>query len=390
MRVAARWPRMTETEVLIVGGGPAGSTLARLLKRAGKDVAVMDKAVFPRDKVCAGWVTPAVFEELEIDLEDYARGRVLQPIHGFRTGRIGQKQVQSDFPGRPASYGIRRFEFDHYLLQRCGAGLLLGQPFETMRREPHGWLVNDTVRARLVVGAGGHFCPVARFIGAKGSSETAVAAQEIEFEMNPRQRAECPVDGDLPELYFTPDLKGYGWVFRKGDFLNIGLGREDKHRLSSHVDAFREYLTGIGRIPRDLPGKFKGHAYLLYPHACRPPVADGIMLVGDAAGLAYVQSGEGIRPAVESALLAAGVILACGGDYSQHRLESYAQALQARFGKRGSPPAASGQTTARARRLLAGWLLRSRWFSRNFLLRRWFLHQQDKPLQVPAAHAAGR
>ena len=389
MRVTARWPRVTETDVLIVGGGPAGSTLARLLKRAGKDVAVMDKAEFPRDKVCAGWVTPAVFEELEIDLEDYARGRVLQPIHGFRTGRIGQRQVQSDFPGEPASFGIRRFEFDHYLLQRCGAELLLGQPFKNMRREPDGWLVNDTVKARLVVGAGGHFCPVARFAGAKGPSETAVAAQEIEFEMNPRQKAECPVDGDVPELYFTPDLKGYGWVFRKGDFLNIGLGREDRHRLSAHVEAFRDYLAGIGRIPRDLPGKFKGHAYLLYPHACRPPVADGIMLIGDAAGLAYVQSGEGIRPAVESALLAAGVILDCGGDYTAERLAPYAEALVARFGKRDSQPAAHGKMATQARQLLAGWLLKSRWFSRNFVVRRWFLHQQDKPLAASAAHVAG-
>lgn len=380
---------MTETEVLIIGGGPAGSTLARALRQAGKDVAVMDKAEFPRDKVCAGWVTPAVFEELEIDLEDYARGRVLQPIHGFRTGRIGERQVQSDFPGEPASYGIRRFEFDHYLLQRSGAELLLGQAFETMRREAGGWLVNDTVRARLVVGAGGHFCPVARFTGAKGPGETAVAAQEIEFEMNPQQRAECRVDGDVPELYFTSDLKGYGWVFRKGDYLNIGLGREDKHRLSAHVEAFRDYLAGMGRIPRDLPGKFRGHAYLLYPHACRAPVSDGVVLVGDAAGLAYAQSGEGIRPAVESALLAAGVILNCAGDYSAQRLQPYTEALEARFGKRGTRPVKTGRLSFQTRQLLAGWLLKSRWFSRNFLIRRWFLHQQDKPLPVPATHATG-
>jgi len=380
---------MIDTEVLVIGGGPAGSTLARALRRAGKAVTVMDKSEFPRDKVCAGWVTPAVFEELEIDPADYARGRVLQPIRGFRTGRIGQRQVQSDFPGAPASYGIRRFEFDHYLLQRSGAEQLLGQAFESMRREAGGWVVNDTVRARLVVGAGGHFCPVARFAGAKGPAETAVAAQEIEFEMNPRQKAECRVDGNLPELYFTPDLKGYGWVFRKGDFLNIGLGREDKHRLSAHVEAFRDHLAGIGRIPRDLPGKFKGHAYLLYPHARRPPVADGILLVGDAAGLAYAQSGEGIRPAVESALLAAGVILGCGGDYSAAGLQAYAEALEARFGKRGDRPGANGRLAAGARQLLAGWLLKSRWFSRNFLIRRWFLHQQDRPLTATVARAPG-
>ncbi len=371
---------MIETEVLIIGGGPAGSTLARALRQAGKDVSVMDKAEFPRDKVCAGWVTPAVFEELDIDLADYARGRVLQPIHGFHTGRIGQPSVQSDFPGEPASYGIRRIEFDHYLLQRSGAELLLGQAFETMRRDAGGWLVNEKVRTRLVVGAGGHFCPVARLIGAKKPGETAVAAQEIEFEMNPQQRVECKVDGELPELYFTPDLKGYGWVFRKGDYLNIGLGREDKHRLSAHVEQFCDYLAGIGRIPGELPGKLKGHAYLLYPHACRSLVGDGVVLIGDAAGLAYAQSGEGIRPAVESALLAAGVILDCAGDYSAQTLRPYAIAVETRFGRRELNPGPGGEISAGLRRLLAGWLLKNHWFSKNLLIRRWFLHTQDRPL----------
>ncbi len=371
---------MIETEVLIIGGGPAGSTLARVLRRAGKDVTVMDKAEFPRDKVCAGWVTPAVFEELEIDLEDYARSRVLQPIHGFRTGRIGHRQVRSDFPGKPASYGIRRIEFDHYLLQRSGASLLLGQAFETMQCEAGGWLVNEEIRARLVVGAGGHFCPVARFIGAKGPGETAVAAQEIEFEMSPRQKTECRVEGECPELYFTPDLKGYGWVFRKGDYLNIGLGREDKHRLSAHVEQFCEYLARIGRIPRDLPAKLKGHAYLLYPHAVRPLLEDNVLLIGDAAGLAYAQSGEGIRPAVESAMLAAGIILNCHGEYSEQRLRPYADALEMRFGKREHRPGIATMISPGFRQLLAGWLLKNRWFSKNLLISRWFLHKHDKPL----------
>jgi geranylgeranyl reductase family protein len=381
---------MIETDVLIVGGGPAGSTLARALGRGGLDVTVMDKAEFPRDKVCAGWVTPAVFEELEIDPEDYARGRVLQAIHGFRTGRIGQRQVESEFPGKPASYGIRRIEFDHYLLQRSGARLLLGQACESMQRLDDGWLVNGDVRARMVAGAGGHFCPVARFIGARKPGETAVAAQEIEFEMNPQQTAQCRVKGETPELYFTPDLKGYGWVFRKGDFLNVGLGREDKHRLSAHVAEFCEYLAANGRIPGDLPGKPRGHAYLLYPHAERDPVADKVLLIGDAAGLAYAQSGEGIRPAVESAMLAAETILACGGDYSAERLQPYANALEARFGRRRAGTGVSGLIPQGLREVLAGWLLKNHWFSRHLLIGRWFLHRQDKPLPAVDTEVAPR
>ncbi len=60
-------------DVLIVGGGPAGSSCARQLRRAGLDVLILDKSEFPRDKVCAGWITPQVVEELEIDTRDYTK-----------------------------------------------------------------------------------------------------------------------------------------------------------------------------------------------------------------------------------------------------------------------------------------------------------------------------
>jgi flavin-dependent dehydrogenase len=343
-------------------------------------VAILDKAEFPRQKVCAGWVTPAVMEELQVDLNDYRQGRVLQPIHAFQTGLIGRPSVQTRFPGRPISYGIRRIEFDDYLLRRSGARLLLGEPCASMRREGAAWLVNDRYRAPLVVGAGGHFCPVARYVSAKPASETVVAAQEIEFALTPAQRDDCPVAKDTPELYFTPDLKGYGWIFRKGDYLNVGLGREDKSRLAGHVESFCRELQSAGRIPRSLPEKFCGHAYLLYPRASRPPVEDGVLLVGDAAGLAYPQSGEGIRPAVESALLAAQVILQCQGDYTPARLQPYRTMLEARFGKRSPAPGWSERLPAGLKQAAGRIAMRNRWFARHLLTTRWFLHQQEAPL----------
>jgi geranylgeranyl reductase family protein len=377
-------------EVLIVGGGPAGSTLARALTRAGVATAVMDKAQFPRDKVCAGWVTPAVFEALDIDLEEYAAGRVLQPIHAFRTGLVGQEPIRSDFPGEPVSFGIRRCQFDDYLLRRSGVELLLGIPFESMRRTEDGWLVNDTIRARLVVGAGGHFCPVARATGSRAATETPVAAQEIEFELSTPDRASGGVEPEVPELFFTPDLKGYGWVFRKGDYLNVGLGREDKRRLAGHVQSFCAWLQETGRIPQALPGKFHGHAYLLYPRARRRLLGGRFVLIGDAAGLAYPQSGEGIRPAVESALIAARVILGCRGDYRQPNLQPYQARLEARFGKRDQPPGLAERLPAGLRRIAARRLMQSHWFARNILTTRWFLHAHQEPLQASKPRPTGR
>lgn len=374
-------------EVLVVGGGPGGSTCAWALKRAGVDVVVMDKQAFPRDKVCAGWITPAVVESLQLDVDAYRRGRVFQPITGFRTGLLGGAEVETDYPAT-VSYGIRRYEFDDYLLRRCGARLELGEALGALEREGDGWLVNGRIRARMLVGAGGHFCPVARYLGADlGASESIIAAQEVEFAMTPEQTRQCSALGERPELYFCADLKGYGWCFRKGSYLNIGLGREDNHRLADHLAAFREFLQQRGTVGFELPSRFKGHAYLLYGHAPRRLVGDGVLLVGDAAGLAYTQSGEGIRPAVESALMAAETILAAQGEYREERLAPYDDRLAARFGPRQSRRVGDylpgGLKHAMARALMA-----SRWFTRRVVLDSWFLHASVAPL-APASYTRG-
>ena len=372
---------MDSCSVLIVGGGPAGSSCARKLHQAGVDTFVLDKRTFPRDKVCGGWITPAVIDELEIDLAEYARGRVLQSITGFRTSRMGDPEIETDYR-RTISYGIRRFEFDDYLLQRCGARLISGTPLRTLERSGDSWIVNGEIQARVIVGAGGHFCPVARFLGADARQELAVAAQEVEFEMTPPQRDSCAIRGEIPELYFCPDMKGYGWCFRKGDFLNIGLGRLDPHSLPTHVSEFVCFLKAAGKIVFDLPSSMLGHAYLIFRETKRNIADDGILLIGDAAGLAYSQSGEGIRPAIESGLLAAKVILAADGKYTRAQLGSYRTMLASRFGESGRD-----WSTRIGRRLPERWmhslargLLSTRWFSRHVVLDRWFLHAHESAL----------
>lgn len=374
---------MQHSNILIVGGGPAGSSLAWALRHSGLTVRILDKQSFPRDKTCAGWVTPEVLATLDIDPIQYASQALLQPISAFRVALMNQPPVVTRYgPERSVvSYGVRRCEFDHYLLQRCGADLETGVSLETVERKDGHWLVNGSFSADLLVGAGGHFCPVARLLGAKlGQEERVVVAKEVEFEMSPAQRDECRVEPDVPELYFCEDLKGYSWVFRKGNFLNIGLGREDNQRLSDHLASFVQMLQKRGRIPGDLPKRFKGHAYILYDHGKRQMAGDGLLLIGDALGLAYAQSGEGIRPAVESAMLAAEVIQAAQGDYRESRLKDYEAQILQRFGKRDkdrliqlSVPPVVKQYAARA-------LLRSEWFARNVIADRWFLHCHQTPL----------
>jgi menaquinone-9 beta-reductase len=376
---------MDACDILIVGGGPAGSSCAWGLRRAGLTVAILDRSAFPRDKVCGGWITPEVLDDLEIHPEEYSSGRVFQPITGFLTSSMGGPEVRTDY-GRPVSYGIRRFEFDDFLLKRCGARLFEGAALASMEGSRDGWIVNNRIEARLIVGAGGHFCPVARLLGADARKEVAVAAQEAEFEMNAAQRDACPIRGEVPELYFCEDMKGYGWCFRKQNFLNIGLGRLDPRDLPQHVSSFVQFLKQAGRLPFDLSAAMRGHAYLIYRKAVRKIISDRVLLVGDAAGFAYSQSGEGIRPAIESGLLAAKAILAANGNYTETAFENYRGMLRSRFGNSGED-----WTTKIGRRLpsrlmnfLASRFLATGWFTRRVVLDNWFLHRGESALN-PAA-----
>jgi geranylgeranyl reductase family protein len=374
---------METADAVVVGGGPAGSTCAWKLREAGRDVVLLDKADFPRDKPCAGWVTPQVFTERGIDPEEYRRGgRTLQPITAFRTGLIGSREVETVWE-RPVSWGIRRCEFDAYLLERSGARLRTGTPLASLRREQETWIVNEAIATPLLVGAGGHFCPVARFLNG-AASEPVVAAQELELRLDEHQRRACGVSAEAPELWFCRDLKGYGWCFRKGEYLNVGLGREDRSELPRHVSEFVSFLKARKKIPSDLEGDFKGHAYLLAPASTRRILGDGVLLVGDAAGLAWPESGEGIRTAVESGLLAAAAVLEAGGDYRAARLEPYGRRLEERFGKRGRLRLAR-LLPGRLVSALAGVLMSSRWFARRVLLERWFLRMEMPPLSSASA-----
>ena len=123
---------MERCDLLIVGGGPAGSSLAWALRDSGLEVWILDRQTFPRDKPCAGWVTPQVLVELAIQPEIYAKNRVLQPIHGFQVRRIGDAPSEVRSEG-VISYGIRRSEFDQWLLERSEAHLRLGEP---LRQRP--------------------------------------------------------------------------------------------------------------------------------------------------------------------------------------------------------------------------------------------------------------
>lgn len=378
---------METCDVLVVGGGPAGASCARTLVHAGLDVVLMDRAVFPRDKVCAGWITPRVLETTGVDRDDYRRGRTLQEITAFRTGIIGGDAEVEIAYGEPVSFGIRRSEFDEYLLRRSGARLRLGTPVSRIRRDGERWVINERITAGTLVGAGGHFCPVARWLNPRITGAPLVVAQEAEFRIEAGTDASYRVVPGTPEFYFCRDLKGYGWCVRKEEYLNIGLGRLDERSLPQATAEFVAYLRARGRIPAGLSCRWRGHAYLVSDPPRRRVTGPGVLLVGDAAGLAYPQSGEGIWPAIESGMLAALTVIEAAGDCTSARLEPYVERLHDRLGLRSSPRVFSGVLRDRIAAAFGPWLLTVPSFVRHVVLDRWFLGVKGRGPRDAAATA---
>jgi geranylgeranyl reductase family protein len=365
-----------DVDAVIVGGGPAGSTCAHFLRRAGWNVAVLDRQRFPRDKVCAGWLTPEVFSLLELAPGDYRRtGLILQEIRGFHTGVLGRSLVETSYPD-VVSYAIRRYEFDHYLLKRAAVEVFENTPVVRLQRDRDRWLINDSFAARVLIGAGGHFCPVARHLQPEERRPPVVVAKEAEVRL-------CDDDGpviDTPQLFFCHDLEGYAWCVRKGDHVNIGIGRRLQSEFGRHVDDFARFLEQRRIFPRARSVVWKGHAYLASGSGARPLVADGVMLVGDAAGLAYPESGEGIRPAIASGRLAAETLIAAQGLTRREVLAPYEAAIRQQH-----PAVHAAGTTGlmyEAKVALGRMLLGSRTFTRHVVMDRWFLRRSGGAMHL--------
>jgi flavin-dependent dehydrogenase len=369
---------MQHYDVIVVGGGPAGATCARHLVERGARVAVVDRSVFPRDKVCAGWITPQVIHDVKLDVDDYRRGRVFQWLTDFRVGSVGAaRAVPVHFDG-PVSGAIRRCEFDAYLLERSGAERHCGVAVQSIVRKDQRWVVNHQWTAAIVVGAAGWGCPVGRLLnGNAEQSSPAIVAKEAEYVLAERSRASCAVAPGTAEIYFTEDLLGYGWCVRKGDVMNVGLGRLGRRLSRGEIVSFGSFVQATrGVDPPDID-VWRGHAYLAGATRTLRRTGDGLILIGDAAGLASDRSGEGIGPAVQSAILAASVIAEAVTTGEIGRLARYDAMVSERWQRHSALDKVVSVVPAAVARPLVAPLLRTRTFVAGVVLNRWFLHAHE-------------
>jgi flavin-dependent dehydrogenase len=312
---------MMTYDVAIVGGGPAGSTCARLLVAGGARVVVIDRATFPRVKLCAGWLSAGIWDVLELAPREYDRA-----LWEWSVCHVHFRGKDFAIPGK--GWFIRRYELDEFLLRRSRAELRLGVHVKRFTRDADGWSIElpdrSTVRARYLVGAGGTNCPVARML-APARPRRALGVQELELQTDPAaiERTRLGKDGE-PELLLFDDIGGYGWNVPKSDWLNVGCGTLDASAVHDGWKVTRDHLSAAGHLPGETDAELdhlKGHSYFLYdPVHLERASRDHALLVGDALGLAHPITGEGILPAAVSGRCAAEAILANDADRYPARL----------------------------------------------------------------------
>jgi flavin-dependent dehydrogenase len=288
-------------DVIVVGGGPAGASAARRLKGGGADVLVLDREVFPRLKLCAGWITPQVVSDVELDPATYP--------HRFLTFRRLHFHLKGlRLPVPCVQHSIRRFEFDEWLLRQSGAPVIT-HTVKEIRRDGPDYVLDHQFRCKYLIGAAGTSCPVHRGFF-RSTLPRVRALQTVTLEL------EFPYDWKDPDChlwFFEAGLPGYSWYVPKArGWLNVGVGgmaQRLKHRgedIWLHWGRFAARLES--RFGIKLPEEPTGYSYYL-----QGPV-DGVrienaFLAGDAAGLATRDLCEGIGPAIRSGLRAAEAIL---------------------------------------------------------------------------------
>jgi geranylgeranyl reductase family protein len=288
-------------DVIIVGAGPAGSTVAYEIARKGLKVAVLEKESLPRYKCCAGGLSVKALKLLKTDISESIEAE----IRGVAFTLKGeQPHIRQE--SRPVGYTVRRDKFDHLLAlsaEKAGARLFPEHKVHEIHTDKRGIQLSTskgTFNTRLLVGADGALGIVARSLGFENKIRDFLAVQvEVVVNASVMRRWNSQITIDLGRLY------GYAWVFPKSDHLSIGIDchHSQAKSLQRHLADFLASLDlGSYTVTRRRGGLIPLHIGKL------SAVKGRALLVGDACGLADPMTGEGIHNAIFSAQLASEVI----------------------------------------------------------------------------------
>ena len=331
-----------DSDVIVVGAGPAGSAAAHYFASAGYDVILVDKQKFPRDKVCGDFVSPVAQNELSnlgiTNLPEFKSSNTISRASVYLDGNKLISRTVPKVQGLPR-YGrvVPRIILDKLLLDAaCKEGVIFIEGIKAVSMQTKKKGIELTVeypsgkknlKARLLIGADGSNSTIAKLArGHPPSSADRIIALRGYFE-----DVEGPAN--QADLHFNKEsFPGYCWLFPTGkNQANVGVGvvldtiptgnrlKELLNHLIKNNPALHKRLNHA-----KLVGQIGGWPLTTY-NANQQLVDNNVMLVGDAAGLVNPLNGEGIQYALLSGRWAAKVAISClsTNDFSKEALSAY-------------------------------------------------------------------
>ncbi|RAP46886.1 MAG: digeranylgeranylglycerophospholipid reductase [Methanosphaera sp. rholeuAM74] len=331
------------TDILVVGAGPAGSLAAREAARRGVDVLLIElKSEIGSPKRCAEGVSKSGL--LELGIQPDPRW-IARKSNGVRLVSPDQTSVwlSEDTIELPESgYVLERKVFDKHMAMdaaRAGAKIMVRTQATSLERVDNGVIVTAIhmdeeikIHAKIVIAADGPSSRVGRWAGLDSNTKTENMESCIQYEM----AGVNMVNNNVIQLYFGSCAPGgYAWIFPKGeDIANVGLGVLKTHADRPAYEYLNEFIENCPEtkdaqaVEVNVGGDPVGG---LVKERC----GDNILVVGDAAGFVNPLTGGGINTALESGVYA-GIVAAQAiddGDYSKKNLEEYVKLTDEHIGE---------------------------------------------------------
>jgi menaquinone-9 beta-reductase len=344
----------TDVDVLVIGSGPGGSATAYHLARHGVDTLLIDKARFPREKVCGDGLTPrGVKAIMDMGVDPTEPGFVR--VAGLR---VYGPTVTLDLPWPRLEafpdFGVvrTRHDLDHLLVQRAvKAGATLWEGTEALGplADENGWVAGarirhdggepGTIRARYVIACDGGASRFGQKAGVRRDPTRPLGVAARRYFRSPRPQE--PYFESWFDLWQDEViLPGYGWIFPVGDgILNVGAGLLNTTSYFKDVSPRRMLDAFIGTLPSEweISEETAEGPVLSGPLPMgfnrRPLAVPGLLLVGDAGGVVNPFTGEGIAYAIESGALASELVHDALVSNRPAVAHAYPLALRQRYGK---------------------------------------------------------